>query len=90
MVRWSLHAVRAALDDQLTQEEVIVAVADNGRVIEDYPDHWLGACCLLLARLPGGAPIHVVMGHAREPWTVITVYVPDSAEWNDDFIERRR
>jgi len=88
-VRWSEHAATAALDDGIGQAEITTALAKDARVIEDYPTDWLGASCLLLAHLEDGRPVHAVIGHAREPWTVITVYLPDPAEWSEDFTERR-
>ena len=68
----------------------MATLARDAVVIEDYPAHWLGACCLVLAHLADERSLHAVIGHAHEPWTIVTVYLPDPAAWNEDFTERRR
>lgn len=65
----------------------VVAV---GEVIADYPDDQPYPSCLLLG-FADSTPIHVVV--ARNPvdgeCVVVTVYVPDTDLWTDDFKTRR-
>jgi len=64
-------------------------------MIEGFPRGRPGreaASVLVLAWLPDGRPVHVVIGHAEDPWVIVTVYRPDErpTEWNADFTRRRR
>ena len=33
---------------------------DAPEIIEEYPNHYLGPCCLILAWAPNGEPLHAV------------------------------
>ncbi len=71
--------------------EVLVAGAENGILIEDYPDAFKGPTVLLLQDYLG-KPVHVVWGlaHAQQDIaTLITAYFPDPQKWYDNFTERR-
>jgi hypothetical protein len=91
-VIWTLHAVLEAAADAMGQDEAEAAVAKDGEVIEDYPGDVRGASCLVLAHLADGRPLHMVIGYAREPFRIITVYRPDLRPelWSPDFRTRRR
>jgi hypothetical protein len=60
-------------------------VIERGAVIEDYPEDMRGHSCLILGRGHGGRPIHLVCAPKQDYLAIITAYVPDAAEWSEDF-----
>lgn len=64
---------------------------EHGQAVESYPDDTPYPSRLLLAFVET-RPIHVVFAYNEQSDEniVITVYEPDPALWNDDFMERRK
>lgn len=62
----------------------------SGEVIEDYSAEMPEPSKLILA-FNGRRPLHVVTSENLETneLTIITVYIPDSGNWNRDFKSRR-
>ncbi len=84
------HAVRQmSRPDRMIQASVVEAVVHGGDLVEDYPNDVRGHSCLLLGRDATGRPIHVVCSPKDDFVAVITAYVPDEAQWADDFRSRR-
>jgi hypothetical protein len=50
-------------------------------VLENYPEHRRGACCLLYGRAANGRHLHVVCTTAQPVLIVITVYEPRPPRW---------
>jgi hypothetical protein len=63
-------------------------VLDEGEIIEDYPEDMRGHSCLILGRGGDGRPIHIVCTPKDEYLAVITAYIPDEAQWLEDFRTR--
>ena len=79
--RFTYHGLQEATADDLTVEQVRSAIIHSGaEIVEDYPDHPRGACCLILGWLDDGQPIHAVVSYPTDV-TVITVYRPDERRW---------
>ncbi|MCC6352542.1 MAG: DUF4258 domain-containing protein [Verrucomicrobiae bacterium] len=76
--------------DRMIGTEEVRAVIDRGEIIEDYPDDARGHSALMLGPGAGGRPIHVVCSPQDEYLAVITAYLPDPAEWSDDYRQRMR
>jgi len=74
------HAQEEMDAEAITMDEVLSAIA-VGRVIEDYPDHRRGACCLVYGTTPTGRPLHVVCTTDRPLLIIITVYEPQPPKW---------
>lgn len=85
------HALRqmSRLDRIITAQEVR-RVIEKGEVIEDYPEDQRGHSCLLLGFGNDGRPIHVVCSPKENYLAIITAYLPDSEQWEDDFKTRRK
>ena len=64
-------------------------VIEAGEVIESYPDDPRGHSCLILGHGQDGRPVHVVCSPKRDFLAVITAYLPDRAEWSEDFKRRK-
>ena len=88
-VRWTVHGVHEASADRLSVDEIEAAlVLPEAEVIEDYPEDSRGPSCLVLSRIEGARPVHIVVSHPPEP-AVITIYLPDAVKWKTPR-ERRR
>lgn len=82
--------------DEIAEDHIfikdIIADADNGIIIEDYPEYHKGPCVLVLEKDRDARPIHVVWGIPRgasSPAVVVTAYRPDANVWTDNFTRRR-
>ena len=84
------HAIRQMSRPQrmITPTEV-EAVAVKGELIEDYPQDPRGHSCLLLGFGNGNRAVHVVCSPKDEYLAIITAYLPDPAQWSEDFRRRR-
>lgn len=74
------HADEEAREDNISLEDIREAIR-NGEIIEDYPAHRRGPCCLIYARVSSGRNIHLVITTERIPPRVITVYEPKLPYW---------
>jgi len=85
------HAVRQMLrSSRLISTREVRQVIEKGSIIEDYPDDLRGSSCLMLGFGEEGRPIHVVCAPREDYLAVITVYIPDSGEWSNDFKRRTK
>jgi hypothetical protein len=79
-IKISMHAAEEAVSDNITRfeiEEVLLAA----RLLEDYPDWWLGPSCLVYGRTKSGRDLHIVVSYSGIPVTIITVYEPQPPKW---------
>lgn len=86
---FSGHAVRRMFDRQIREHEVR-QVIESGDIITEYLDDKPFPSRLILGFVRG-RPLHVVVA-ANDPQSecyVITVYVPDPAQWQPDYRSRR-
>jgi hypothetical protein len=58
----------------------------NAAVLENYPDHKRGSCCLACGKTLRGRYVHVVCTTALELTIIITVYEPKPPRWADPFM----
>ena len=76
----TLHGAQEALAEQITTAEIREAIL-NGSILEDYPEHRRGPCCLIHGKTESGRDLHLVVTKERAPVRVITVYVPQPPRW---------
>lgn len=88
-IRVSLHAHQEMVEEDITIEQVQEVLAD-GRVLENYPDHKRGPCCLLCGQAGDGRYVHVVCTTALEVAIIITVYEPSPPKWLNPFARGER
>ncbi len=74
----------------ITPLEVEAVIIERGEIIEDYPDDPRGPSSLLLGRESEKRPIHVVCAPKEHYLAIITAYLPEPAEWSDDFRRRTK
>jgi hypothetical protein len=86
--RYTIHAAQQRIARAIRRNEIESAIM-RGEIIEDYPEHRYGPCCLVFGITDNGKALHIVCS-LREIVDVITVYEPDPAEWEADLRTRRR
>ena len=74
------HGYEEALAEDIAVDEIREAIVD-GMILEDYPEHQRGPCCLLYGRTGAGRDLHVVVTTGVSPVVVITVYEPRPPYW---------
>jgi|SRR5438128_1971469 len=84
------HAVRqmSRPDRMITTSEVRRAI-QTGEVIEEYPEDLRGHSCLILGSGTEKRPLHIVCSPKPEFLAIITAYLPNDDEWEDNFSKRR-
>jgi hypothetical protein len=79
-LRITQHAQQEMVEEGITLDEVLEAIA-TGQILENYPEHRRGACCLLNGLTQDGRPLHIVCTTARPVLIMITVYEPKPPKW---------
>src|SRR5690242_15705476 len=78
--RITQHAAQEMTAEAIALSDVLVAIT-NARLLEDYPDHRRGACCLLYGTDANARDIHIVCTTANPTLIIITVYLPKPPKW---------
>jgi len=73
------HASIEAIAEDITEDHIKEAVL-SGQIVENYPQHRRGACCLLSGSTKEKRTIHIVCT-TKKPTTIITVYEPKPPKW---------
>jgi Domain of unknown function (DUF4258) len=74
------HAREEMEEESITLAEVLEAIA-VGQIIENYPDHRRGSCCLLYGLTNQRRSLHVVCTTSLPLLVIITVYIPTPPKW---------
>ena len=84
----SEHAFRRAVERDISEREIREAGA-GAVIVEEYPEDKYGPTWLVLGFSESGRPLHIQVSVADSPQLrIVTLYEPDSAEWQD--YSRRR
>ena len=87
-LRVTQHAQQEMAEEEITLDEVLQAIG-TARILENYPQHQRGACCLLNGVTASLRPLHIVCTTAQPVLIIITVYEPKPPKWVTP-TERRR
>jgi len=79
-IRITQHAHQEMVEENITFDEVLEAVS-TGQILENYPKHRRGACCLLHGVTHTGRPLHIVCTATRPILIIVTVYEPKPPKW---------
>jgi hypothetical protein len=79
-VRITQHAQEEMDAENITLDKVFMAIS-NAMILEDYPEHKRGACCLLYGRTFEERHLHVVCTTSLPLLIIITVYEPLPPKW---------
>jgi hypothetical protein len=72
------------VEEDVSLEEVREVLLDAA-VVENYPEHKRGPCCLVCRRTSRGRYLHVVCTTSLEVVILITVYEPKPPKWVTPF-----
>ena len=87
LLRITAHAHQEMTEEDVVLDDVI-DVLRAATVVENYPEHKRGACCLVAGRTRRNRVLHVVCSTSLDFAVVITVYEPKPARWVTPY-ERR-
>lgn len=79
-IRITQHAQQEMVEEDIGLDEVLEAIS-TGEILENYPEHRRGACCLLNGLTQKGRPLHIVCTTAQPVLIIITVYEPKPPKW---------
>jgi len=82
------HAQQEMAEEDITIDEVLESIA-AGHILESYPEHRRGACCLLNGITKKGRPLHIVCTTVQPMLITITVYEPKPTKWATPTQRRR-
>ena len=82
---YRVHAIKRMFERGINPTDVR-RVLESGEVIEEYPDDTFFPSRLVLANIEG-RPLHVVAADnpVGDETYIITVYEPDSQQWDPSF-----
>jgi hypothetical protein len=87
-VRVTVHAHQEMVEEDVTMDELLQAAA-AADIIEDYPSHRRGPCCLLHGVTSAGRHMHIVCTTSLETLVIITVYEPRPPKWPEPALRRK-
>ncbi len=76
--------------DRMISMSEIHRVLNRGELIEDYPEDARGHSCLILGYGDGERAVHVICSPKEDYLAIITAYLPDHEEWEDNFKKRKK
>ena len=79
-LRITQHAQQEMVEEDIFLDDLLETIA-QAQILEDYPQHRRGACCLLSGVTAAERAIHVVCTTARATLIIITVYEPKLPKW---------
>lgn len=88
-LRITQHAQQETAVEEISLDEVLEAIG-HGEVLEHYPEHRRGACCLVCGPTETGRPLHIVCTPAQPMLILITVYEPRPPKWQTPRERRSR
>ena len=83
-IRVTVHGHQEMVAEDIPYEAVREVLRDC-QVLEDYPDHQRGPCCLVCGRMASGRFLHVVCATSLDVIVIITVYEPKPPKWVTPF-----
>ena len=79
-LRITQHAHQEMVEENIVLNEMLEVILSSN-VLENYPEHRRGPCCLLSGLTNAGRPLHVVCTTEQPVLIIITVYEPKPPKW---------
>jgi len=87
-IRVTVHAHQEMVEEDIVLDDVL-RVLRRATVVENYPDHKRGSCCLVHGQNSTGRDLHVVCTTSLDIAIIITVYEPKPPKWLDPFTREK-
>ena len=78
--RVTQHAASEMMEENFRLDDVVAALL-RCQILENYPQHRRGACCLVYGDDDSGRPVHIVCTTTTPTLIIITVYEPKAPKW---------
>lgn len=78
--RVTQHAQQEMAEEDILLDQALEAIR-SGKILENYPDHRRGPCCLVFGYTVSRRPLHVVCTTVQPVLVLITVYEPVPPKW---------
>lgn len=79
-LRVTQHAQQEMAEEDISLGDTLEAIL-SGQILENYPEHLRGPCCLISGYTRQQRPLHVVCTTAKPTLILITVYEPRPPKW---------
>ncbi len=79
-LRITQHGQQELVQEAISLDQLLQALRAC-QILEDYPEHLRGACCLVLGYTEAERPLHVVCTSSLPILVIITVYEPRPPKW---------
>jgi len=90
-VLYTSHAVhQMSKPGRMISKDEVREVLKHGEIIEDYPEDRRGHSCLMAGETTLKRIVHVVCSPKSNYLAVITAYIPNEDEWENDFEQRKK
>jgi hypothetical protein len=87
-IRVTQHAQQEMVQEDIALDEVLQAIK-TGQILENYPEHKRGPCCLIYGLTLRSRPLHIVCTTTQPSLIIITVYEPKLPKWVSPTQRRR-
>ncbi len=87
-IRITIHAHQEMIEEDISYESMVEALS-QGIVVENYPEHQRGSCCLVCGQDSSGRFLHVCCTTTLEVGIIITVYEPKPPKWVTPYQRRK-
>lgn len=79
-IRITQHGQQEMAEEGINLDDLLEAVS-TAEIVENYPEHQRGACCLINGVTTSGENLHIVCTTSQPVLIVITVYKPKPPKW---------
>ncbi len=79
-LRLTQHGQQEMAKEDVKLSDLFEAIATS-EILENYPEHQRGSCCLIYGTTKKGKNLHMVCTTSLTTLIVITVYIPKPPKW---------
>lgn len=87
-IRLTQHGQQEMVEEDIKLSDLFEAISIC-EILENYPEHQRGVCCLLSGTTNSGRNLHIVCTTSQPVLIVITVYIPKPPKWITSTQRRR-
>jgi len=87
-IEWTLHVAKRLLQRGISARDIDSTIT-SGEIIEDYTEDYPFPSCLVMGKTENDEVLHLVCAVGDNKLWIITAYIPNLIEWNEDYRTRR-